>query len=207
MVTVGGAVGIAGAQGDFRITENAIEVSDSATTAFYIDGANNDVGIGTDAPRGKLEVSGNVVIGNSLTFGGLEGSLFGNTQFIERRYGTNQAKNELVIYKGNKGSGDEGPTRIRHIAAEHLFQTYGDAVFDLATELPLTELDVTVDIPLRITTGGAVIIGGKINTEPTDQANKLVVAGNIEFTGVVNSHSQGLSLRQPIPVGGDSVNI
>jgi len=203
----GWAVGITGAQGDFRITENAIEVSDSATTAFYIDGANNDVGIGTDAPRGKLEVSGNVVIGNSLTFGGLEGSLFGNTAFIERRYGDAQAKNELVIYKGNKGSGDEGPTRIRHIAGEHIFQTYNDAVFDLATELPLTEDDTAVDIPFRITAGGAVIIGGKVNTEPSEDTNKLVVAGNIEFTAGGQFRLTGIEFETTNPVVGDSVNI
>jgi len=203
----GWAVGIAGAQGDFRITENAIEVSDSATTAFYIDGANNDVGIGTDAPRGKLEVSGNVVIGNSLTFGGLEGSLFGNTQFIERRYGANQAKNELVIYKGNRGSGNQGPSRIRHIAAEHLFQTYNDAILDLATVLPLTEFNTNTVIPLRIASGGAVIIGGRIDTEPTDQANKLVIVGNIEFTAGGQFTLSGIEFETSNPISGDSVNI
>jgi len=43
-------VGIAGAQGDFRITKNAIEVSDSATVGLYISGANGNVGLGTDSP-------------------------------------------------------------------------------------------------------------------------------------------------------------
>ena len=209
-VSGGGAwsVGISGAQGDFRVAGNATEVSDSTTVALYIDGANRNVGIRTDTPRDKIELNGNVVIGNQLTFSGLEGSLFGNTQFIERRYGTAQAKNELVIYKGNKGSGDEGPTRIRHIAAEHLFQTYNDPVFDLAAELPLTETDVTVDIPLRITAGGAVIIGGKINTEPSDAANKLVVAGNIEFTAGGQFKISGIEFETTNPVGEvDSVNI
>lgn len=209
-VSGGGAwsVGISGAQGDFRVTDNATEVSDSTTVALYIDGANRNVGIRTDTPRDKIELNGNVVIGNQLTFNGLPGSLFGNTAFIERRYGAGQAKNELVIYKGNKGSGDEGPTRIRHIAAEHLFQTYNDAVFDLAAELPLTENDTAVDIPLRITTGGAVIIGGKINTEPTEGANKLVVAGNIEFTAGGQFKLSGIEFETTNPVGAvDSVNI
>ena len=203
----GWSMGVSGASSDFRISENYLKVSESAATIFYINGADSNVGIRTDVTRGVLEVNGNVVIGNQLTFSGLEGSLFGNTAFIERRYGADQAKNELVIYKGNKGSGDEGPTRIRHIAAEHLFQTYNDAVFDLATELPLTELNVTVDIPLRITTGGAVIIGGKINTVPSNEANKLVVAGNIEFTAGGQFKLSGIEFETTNPVGEDSVNI
>ena len=209
-VSGGGAwsVGISGAQGDFRVADNATEVSDSTTVALYIDGANRNVGIRTDTPRDKIELNGNVVIGNQLTFSGLEGSLFGNTQFIERRYGYAQAKNELVIYKGNKGSGDEGPTRIRHIAAEHLFQTYNDPVFDLAAELPLDERSTGVDIPLRITAGGAVIINGKVNTEPSDAANKLVVAGNIEFTAGGQFKLSGIEFETTNPVGAvDSVNI
>jgi len=203
----GWSVGITGAQGDFRITENATKVSDVNTTAIYINGANSNVGIGTDATRGELEVNGNVVIGNMLTFGGLEASEFGNTAFIERRYGEDQAKNELVIYKGNKGSGLEGTTRIRHIAAEHLFQTYNDAVFDLATNLPLTELNTAVDIPLRITPDGAVIINGKVNTAPSDSANKLVVAGNIEFTAGGQFKLEGIEFETSNPISGDSVNI
>ena len=203
----GWSMGVSGASSDFRISENYLKVSESAATIFYINGADSNVGIRTDVTRGVLEVNGNVVIGNQLTFSGLEGSLFGNTAFIERRYGADQAKNELVIYKGNKGSGDEGPTRIRHIAAEHIFQTYNDAVFDLATELPLTELDVTVDIPLRITTGGAVIIGGKINTVPSNEANKLVVAGNIEFTAGGQFKLSGIEFETTNPIDEDSVNI
>jgi hypothetical protein len=203
----GWSMGVSGASSDFRISENYLKVSESAATIFYIDGANSNVGIRTDVTRGALEVNGNVVIGNQLTFSGLEGSLFGNTAFIERRYGAGQAKNELVIYKGNKGSGDEGPTRIRHIAAEHLFQTYNDAEFNLAAELPLTETDTTIDIPLRITAGGAVIINGKVNTEPSDAANKLVVAGNIEFTAGGQFKLSGIEFETTNPAEGSGVNI
>jgi hypothetical protein len=205
----GWSVGITGAQGDYRITDNATEVSDVATTAVYISGSTRDVGIGTDAPRGKLEVNGDLVIGNTLTFGGLTGSLFGNTQFIERRYGEDQAKNELVIYKGNKGSGLEGKTRIRHIAAEHLFQTYDDAVLDFADAngiIKLTENDTGIDVPLRITDQGAVIIGGGVNTTPAESATKLVVAGNIEFTAGGQFKLTGIEFETTNPVGSDSVN-
>ena len=206
----GWSSGITGAQGDFRITNNATDVSESLTTAIYIDGSNSNVGIGTDSTRGELEVYGNVVIGNELRFSGLAGSEFGNTAFIERRYGEDQAKNELVIYKGNKGSGLEGKTRIRHIAAEHLFQTYDDAELnfnDANGIIKLTENDTGVEIPLRITDGGAVIIGGGVNTVPSETANKLVVAGNVEFTAGGQFKLSGIEFETTNPLSGDSVNI
>jgi hypothetical protein len=56
----GWSVGIAGTR-DFRITRNINQVSDSTNVGLYIDGSTRDVGIGTDVPRGKLEVNGNVV--------------------------------------------------------------------------------------------------------------------------------------------------
>lgn len=207
--SAGWSTGITGAQGDYRITDNATAVSDTGTTAVYISGNTRDVGIGTDAPRDKLEVNGNVVIGNILTFGGLEGSLFGNTQFIERRYGDAQAKNELVIYKGNKGSGLEGKTRIRHIAAEHLFQTYDDAELDFTDTngiIKLTENDTGIDIPLRITDQGAVILGGGVNTVPSESSTKLVVAGNIEFTAGGQFKLTGIEFETTNPVSDPSVN-
>lgn len=207
--SAGWSAGITGAQGDYRITDNATAVSDSGTTAVYINGNTRDVGIGTDAPRGKLEVNGDVVIGNILTFGGLSGSEFGNTQFIERRYGDAQAKNELVIYKGNKGSGLEGKTRIRHIAAEHIFQTYDDAELDFADAngiVKLTENDTSVEVPLRITDQGAVIIGGGVNTVPSESSTKLVVAGNIEFTAGGQFKLTGIEFETTNPVSDPSVN-
>ena len=205
----GWSVGVAN-NSDFYITEDHQKVLNPSGIAFYISNNSRNIGIGTDAPREKLEVDGNVVIGNVLTFGGLAGSEFGNTQFIERRYGLNQAKNELVIYKGNKGSGDEGKTRIRHIAAEHLFQTYDDAALDFADEngiIRLNENDTGVEIPLRVTDGGAIIIGGNINTTPSESANKLVVAGNIEFTAGGQFKLTGIEFETTNPVSGDSVNI
>ena len=207
--SAGWSAGITGAQGDYRITDNATAVSDTGTTAVYISGNTRDVGIGTDAPRGKLEVNGNVVIGNMLTFGGLSGSEFGNTQFIERRYGQFQAKNELVIYKGNKGSGLEGKTRIRHIAAEHLFQTYDDPELDFTDTdgiIKLTEDDTGIEVPLRITDQGAVIIGGGVNTTPAESSTKLVVAGNIEFTAGGQFKLTGIEFEATNPVVGTSVN-
>ena len=59
---------------------------DSATVGLYIDGANGRVGLGTDSPRGALDVLGNVVVCNEVSFGGLTGDEYGNTLIIERIY-------------------------------------------------------------------------------------------------------------------------
>jgi hypothetical protein len=69
----GWAVGVTGSSGDFRITQNTNKVKDSTAVGVYIDGTSRHVGIGTDVPRGALEVLGNVVIGQQLTFSGLSG--------------------------------------------------------------------------------------------------------------------------------------
>jgi hypothetical protein len=119
----GWSVGVTGER-DFRITRNETDVSESINVGLYIDGTNRDVGIGTDAPRGKLEVNGDVVIGNQLTFGGISGDEFGNCIIKEQLYSTeNQGRTELLIFKGNERSG-LGPDRIRLVAAEHVFETF-----------------------------------------------------------------------------------
>src|SRR6056300_62936 len=123
----GWSVGVTGDSSDFRITQDFEKVSNPTATVIYIDGANQNVGIGTDAPRDKLEVNGNVVVGSKLTFGGLAGDEYGNTFFLERSWDPDFDKNELVIFKGNKTAtapNSAGPSRIRHIAGEHIFQTY-----------------------------------------------------------------------------------
>jgi hypothetical protein len=101
---------------------------------LFIDGTSRAVGIGTDVPRGALEVNGNVVIGQQLSFTGIAGDEFGNTHIIETaRYNKDFSRTELLIFKGNDASSvDGGPDRIRHIAGEHIFQTY---VLHLVTPL------------------------------------------------------------------------
>jgi hypothetical protein len=174
---------------DFRITENYRRVLDPSATALFISSAQRDVGIGTDVPRGKLEVAGNVVIGNQLSFSGVTGQEFGNTHIIERRYTAAQPRSELVLFKGNNsGSVDQGPDRIRHIAAEHVFQTYnssGDTLYGV-NEI-LETMDGQINKPLTITdlgNPGIVVIGGNRDTAKNrDSGTKLVVNGDIEFDG------------------------
>ena len=119
----GWSVGISGTR-DFRITRNINQVSDSTNVGLYINGSTRNVGIGTDVPRAKLEVNGDVVIGNQLTFGGISGDEYGNCIIKEQLYSTaNQGRTELLIFKGNERTG-LGPDRIRMVAAEHVFETY-----------------------------------------------------------------------------------
>ena len=201
----GWSTGVSGTDSDFRITQNINNNKDSATVGLYISGANGNVGLGTDSPRGALDVLGNVVVGNELSFGGLEGDLFGNTRLVERRYNTDQTRNELVIFKGNDGDTTSGPDRIRHIAAEHVFTTYtssGESFNDLVEDA------ATGDVPMCITNqAGIVVIGGRRSDAVGRGSNtKLVVNGDIEFAGGGAFTLTGLAFITTNPGSGDSVN-
>ncbi|ADQ90989.1 hypothetical protein MpV1_066 [Micromonas sp. RCC1109 virus MpV1] len=204
----GWAVGVAGTSSDFRITENYQEVSDSAATIFYIDGANSNVGIRTDVTRAEFEVNGNVVIGNKLTFSGLTGDEFGNTLFVERRYTEAQPRNELILFKGNESSSTTGPDRIRHIAAQHAFQTYNTDGQDFDTILSAADSAFGSSIPLLITPSGRVVIGGTDTSENeagVDASTKLIVGGNIVFTGGGSLQVAGIEF-ETTSGGGTSIN-
>lgn len=182
----GWSTGVSGTNSDFRITQNVSNNKDSATVGLYIDGANGRVGLGTDSPRGALDVLGNVVVGNEISFGGLTGDEYGNTLIIERIYNSTFNRSELILYKGNEGSSfDGGPDRIRHLAAEHIFQTYtGQPTSFYAQALPDAGLDEAGNVPLCIIgkNGGTVVIGGQRSTADSISDNtKLVVNGDIEF--------------------------
>ena len=211
--SAGWSAGITGAQGDYRITDNATAVSDVNTTAVYISGNTRDVGIGTDAPRGKLEVNGNVVIGNKLSFGGVPGDEFGNCHIEERRYGEEYTKTELLLFKGNDGYGeDAGADRIRHIAGEHVFQLYtgsGSTFEDILTNAgePSETAQASTMTLTPGGTSGIVVIGGNASTALSAGTNtKLVVNGDIEFgsggsfqlTGFAFSTTEGENSRNII---------
>ena len=198
----GWSTGVAGVNGDFRIINDHARVASNASVGLYISGSTGDVGIGTDMPRGALDISGNLVIGNQLTFGGLLGDESGNTFLLERRYVGGQSKNELLIFKGNDGSSvDQGPDRIRHIAAEHIFQTYASSGLEFYGEQPagiLKVADGQTFFPLTVTSQqnpGIVVIGGNGDTAANRGSNtKLVVNGDIEFDGGGSFKLAGLEL-------------
>jgi len=173
------SVGITGTR-DFRITRNINEVSDSTNVGMYIDGSTRNMGISTDAPRAKLEVSGNVIIGNKLSFGGLTSDEFGNTFIQEQYYDAVGGKTELVIFKGNDRTGTAAPDRIRSIAAEHLFQTYNTNLPSLTTNQIQSALDgdaAVVSRAMTITPSGVVVIGAL----PLDNQGELDVSSGTRF--------------------------
>ena len=183
----GWAVGVSGSN-DFRITQNPNKVLDNTAVGLFINGTSRHVGIGTNTPREALEVVGNVIIGNQLSFGGVPGNLYGNTHIIERRYNQDYFRSELLIFKGDGGTGapnNAGPDRIRHIAGEHVFQTYtssGDSLYGVGEILE--SLDGEADAPLVVCDNGIVVVGGQRNDANNRRANtKLVVNGDVEFAG------------------------
>lgn len=99
------------------------------------------VGIGTSSPGEVLDVRGNIRIGNNdsssfISFRGLAGDGVGTYDhtFIGERIYAKPESSELLLYKGNDTglvSTTVGPDRIRLLAAEHRFDTYGLATSGL----------------------------------------------------------------------------
>ena len=171
----GWSVGVTGVR-DFRITRNEDEVSDSTNVGLYIDGSTRNIGIGTDVPRGKLEVDGNVVLGHQLTFGGVDTDQFSNTFIRERQYNID-GKSELVIFKGNETTGAGGPDRIRSIAPLHEFQTYDSAGLSQSQVEEAITNGTGVSSLLTINED-RVLIG--TSTDPGGNS-KLFINGGFEF--------------------------
>ena len=179
-VRSGWSSGVTGEDGDFRITRSHNSVSNPSLTAVYINGGNYNVGIGTDTARDKLEVNGNVIIGNKLSFGGLTSDEFGNTFIQEQYYDAVGGKTELVIFKGNDRTGTAAPDRIRSIAAEHLFQTYNTNLPSLSTNQIQSALEgdaAVVSRAMTITPSGVVVIGAL----PLDNQGELDVSSGTRF--------------------------
>ena len=108
----------------------------------------------------------------------------------------------MLIFKGNDGSSvDQGPDRIRHIAAQHVFQTYASTGKNFYGDIPagiLKVADGQVNYPLTVTSQqnpGIVVIGGNGDTAANRGSNtKLVVNGDIEFDGGGSFKLAGLEL-------------
>ena len=184
---------------DLRITNNVFAVSNVEHTALFIDGSSRNIGIGTDAPRGVLEVNGKVVIGNELYFGGVSTDEYSNTFLTERVYDSDFGITELLIFKGNDALNSAGPDRIRSVAGEHIFQTY-DNILGLNT----TDIDNVIqgnspaNTVLSITPNGRVLIGGRSAVDEDSlglsSSTKLYVEGGFEFAPGQKISTGGMDL-------------
>ena len=98
----------------------------------------NMTGVGSITMSGDLKI-GNATSPNTIYFYGTTGDGPGgyNHTFIAERFWGGTESGELVLFKGNDLSpsdtdattvGGDGPDRIRHIAAAHLFQTYASPI-------------------------------------------------------------------------------
>ena len=189
---VGYSMGITALGGDFRLTKNPSVINDSTNTRIFINGATGNMGVGTDAPRDKLEVNGNVVVGTKLSFSGSATDELGNAFIQDRLYDTVRGKSELLIFKGNDSKNIAGPDRIRSVAAEHVFQIYDDV-----TGLTQGEIAGVVDgtgstavRSLTLTNDGVCAIGELSQSEvdtlvpggaTLDSGTRLFVKGGVQF--------------------------
>ena len=78
------------------------------TNTFFVDGIGNNVGIGTTAPKNKLDVSGGQVIGSS--YAGIE-----------------TAPTNGLLVQGNVGIGTTSPSAKLHVDGIAIFDTDSDA--------------------------------------------------------------------------------
>ena len=179
----GWSMGVTGSLGDFRLTRNPDIINQSASSKFFVGGSTGFVGIGTDAPRHKLEVNGNVVIGNELYFGGLVSDEFSNTFIKERLVSTDIS--ELLIFKGNEGPGGQGPDQLRFVGSQQVFQTYSEPELNEGAKAAMEAGTSNLLKPaMFLSSQGKVLIGtadtSKIQQTATTQ---LFVNGGIEFAG------------------------
>jgi hypothetical protein len=120
--------------GKYKIANHAGDLNEN--TRMVIDSVGN-VGINVDTPSYKLQVDGDVGIGNKLVFKGVTaGADTSDQSFIqEKAYGT-EGRTELVLFKTDNAAASAGPDQIRHIAARHVFNVYNPV------ELPISSTDI-----------------------------------------------------------------
>jgi len=172
---------------DFRITNNVYAVSNVQHTGLFIDGISSNVGIGTDQTSARLHVSGDVQIENDLRFGGVPGDNAGLSHtFLRERQYDETGRSELFIFKGNDSTLQEfaGPDQIRHVAGQHIFQTYSTTagldqteLNSIITDTPIT--DVFNTVPVMQVTGNRRVLIAAANETGLPSETKLYVNGEI----------------------------
>ena len=161
---------------DYRARD--LSIGTNNTEVIRITSSGN-VGINTASASEKLDVRGNLRVGNStqsnyITFHGVSGDGSGSgthTYIGERLYAGNDFS-ELLLFKGNDPAVTSGPDRIRLLAPEIDFDTYTTFVsgtFDGVGTYGTTQM--------TITTSGSICMG------TTRTSAKLNVGAGIDLDG------------------------
>ena len=181
--------------------------------SIFTNGSN--VGIGTTSPGERLEVRGNLRVGNSsqsnyIAFHGTSGDTPGgfNHTYIGERIYSSPERSELLLFKGNDINSVSGPDRIRLMAAEVAFDTY-------TTESLGAFDDIGASSGARrmtITTTGNVGIGTTVPSflldvnGTTRLNNTLTVTGNTlinSTTASTDSSSGSLVVKGGVGISGN----
>ena len=124
------------------------QIHDSGDASRFAIKQDGNVGIGETSPSYKLDVNGEVRIGNvlyigkntndetakTIYFGGTYGDDTYDHCVIEKRvWSTGTEKQELLLFSGNDGENNSGPDRIRLKGAQILFDTLNSST-DRTTE-------------------------------------------------------------------------
>ena len=175
---IGGAVASAGA-------------SVTTVDTLSINTAGN-LGMGTLTPGEKLDIRGNLRVGNStsanyISFYGTNGDSPANwnhTYIGERIYSAGTELSELLLFKGNDAApSGGGPDRIRLLAGELRFDTYSSTLsgsFDTVGASGTTRMTVA--------TSGNVGIGTSspsytLDVTGTARVTTSITTGGLEVTG------------------------
>lgn len=150
--------------------------STNGSIPLTLNESGGNVGIGTTAPNAKLDVAGDMRIGNSDTlnqmrFYGTTNDTpggYSHTVIAERVYG-NVEQSELLLFKGNDPYGPAGPDRVRILSA-------GGFVVDI-TESGVT-WDTTATNPPTARIANALVVNADGNTSIS---GNLTVGGSITY--------------------------
>jgi hypothetical protein len=161
----------------------AASSSSASNELMRITGTGN-VGIGTTNPGERLDVRGNIRIGGSNTenyiaFNGTTGDLGSHTYIGENIYGGTE-QSELLLFKGNDiPATTAGPDRIRHLAAEHRFDTYETALSGTFSSVASASASNRM----------VILNNGNVGIGVTNPNVKLHVQGDIFASGDITAFS------------------
>ncbi|MCM2352920.1 MAG: hypothetical protein NDI63_04830 [Pseudobdellovibrio sp.] len=146
------------------------------------------LGVGTATPGEKLDVLGNMRIGNSdsnyIAFRGTTGDgagSYNHTYIGERVYAPTESS-ELLLFKGNDSDNTSGPDRIRMAAGNIVFDTYA------SPDAPSGTFEAVASSPL-ISTKMIIKGDGKVGIGTTSPATDLEIKGSVAALTLTRSVS------------------